>query len=1041
MALNKQKLEEKFAEVYKNLNKEQQIAVNTIEGPVMVIAGPGTGKTQILAARIGKILLETDTSPENIICLTYTDAGVVAMRKRLQQFIGADAYKVSIYTFHAFCNDVIQDNLSLFEKNSVQPISDIEKDELIKELIDGFQKNHPLRRLKGSVYYDAKNLKELFANIKKEGWTTDFLFEKIDEFAKSLDDNPDLFYKINSGNNKKGDKKPKYFEEINRIEKLKAAVGEFNTYQKLMAQKERYDFEDMITWVIKAFEENANLLAEYQERYQYILVDEFQDSNGSQNRIVQLLISYWDRPNVFVVGDDDQSIYRFQGANVQNMLNFAGNYSNDLTTIVLTKNYRSTQPILDISKSVINNNNERLVKQLPGLSKDLVAANTKINHLQTLPEIIEYNSVSEEMIGIVLKIESLIQEGVAPGKIAVIYRENNIGTNLADYFRLKEIPYYIKKNVDLLQQPFIKKIITILNYIVAEHDFPYGGDELLFEILHFDFYKIPPIEIAKLAVEVNKRNFSKEPSSLRLLLNEKSKTPAKTLFDEGFNEKLIATGKVLEQLIADASNITVQQVVDQVIKTAGVLSYIMNSSQKVELMQYLSSFFSFVKEENKRNPWMSLQELVNLIDLMKTTGNTIPLLQVTGNDKGVNLITAHSSKGLEFEHVFLAGCNAYVWEKKSVSNKGFKLPPTVFQKETEVESLEEQRRLFFVALTRAEKHLYISYANLKDDGKNIEPSIFVAEVQEDHPIEIIKPEISKEVMNEFQYLIFSNRKPVIETSEDDFIDALLSKFVMSMSALNSYLNCPLGFYFQNIIRIPAGKNENLVFGTSVHKALEVLFRMMKNQADVFPPVEALLTYFKNEMTRHRELFTKNSFQRRIEQGEKILPAYYNHYVNSWNKIILLEANYGPVTVNQVPIKGKIDKIEFRGNTANVVDYKTGSYQNATNKLKPSQEKNPLGGDYWRQAVFYKILLDNDPKFKQTVETVEFDFVEPQENKGFAKKRFHISTEEIEIVKQQISDTWHQIQNKNFYTGCGKSNCQWCNFVKDNSLYVRLEDEE
>src|SRR6476620_5347445 len=170
---NKQQLE-KFYEEYNRLNKQQKLAVDTIEGPVMVIAGPGTGKTQILSARIGKILLDTDAQPENILCLTYTDAGVVAMRKRLLHFIGSAAYKANIYTFHAFCNDVIQDNLSLFEKTSLDPISDLERIELLKELIDGFGKDHPLKRYRGDVYFEISNLHNLFSLMKREGWSPEF---------------------------------------------------------------------------------------------------------------------------------------------------------------------------------------------------------------------------------------------------------------------------------------------------------------------------------------------------------------------------------------------------------------------------------------------------------------------------------------------------------------------------------------------------------------------------------------------------------------------------------------------------------------------------------------------------------------------------------------------------------------------------------------------------------------------------------------------------------------------------------------------------
>ncbi|MEQ1678728.1 MAG: UvrD-helicase domain-containing protein, partial [Chitinophagaceae bacterium] len=314
MSLNKDRLEIKFAEEYDKLNEKQRLAVSTIEGPVMVIAGPGTGKTQILASRIGKILLETDAAPENILCLTYTDSGAVAMRKRLQQFIGPDAYKVNIYTFHAFCNDVIQENLSLFEKTALDAISDLEKIELFKELIDSFPKNHPLKRYRGDVYFEVNNLKSLFSNMKREGWTPEFINQKIDEYLADLPNRDEFIYKRKYKEFNPGDlKKDKIDEEKERMEKLRAAVGEFDRFQQLMRKKNRYDFDDMINWVIKAFDENKGLLANYQEKYQYILVDEYQDTSGTQNRLVELLISYWETPNVFVVGDDDQSIYRFQG--------------------------------------------------------------------------------------------------------------------------------------------------------------------------------------------------------------------------------------------------------------------------------------------------------------------------------------------------------------------------------------------------------------------------------------------------------------------------------------------------------------------------------------------------------------------------------------------------------------------------------------------------------------------------------------------------------------------------------------------------------
>ncbi|HYH16887.1 MAG TPA: ATP-dependent helicase, partial [Flavisolibacter sp.] len=461
MALLRDKLIEQFQSAYDRLNDAQRKAVDQIEGPVMVIAGPGTGKTQILSARIGKILLsDAQVEPSNILCLTYTDAGVVAMRKRLVQFIGPDAYRVHIHTFHAFCNEVIQDNLSLFEKTALDPISDLERIELLKELIDKFPKDHPLKRYRGDVYFEMANLQSLFSLMKREGWKPDYICQKIDEYLNDLPNRDEYICKRATKEFKKGDVRwDKIEEQKERMEKLRAACNEFTRFQQMMRERDRYDFDDMINWVIERFEQNESLLRQYQEQFQYILVDEYQDTSGSQNRIVQLLINFWDKPNVFVVGDDDQSIYRFQGANVENMLAFADGFKEDLMTVVLTNNYRSTQPILDVSKSLIDRNNERLVKQIEGLSKDLVASNVEfgIGNLELgHPQVLEFETQRDEMIGVVQRVEDLLKKGIKGSEIGIIYRENKYGDELADYLRLKEVPFYTKRSLNILDQPLIQ---------------------------------------------------------------------------------------------------------------------------------------------------------------------------------------------------------------------------------------------------------------------------------------------------------------------------------------------------------------------------------------------------------------------------------------------------------------------------------------------------------------------------------------------------------------------------------------------------------
>lgn len=1034
--------EDTFLDIYKNLNEQQKKAVDKIEGPVMVIAGPGTGKTQILSARIGKILLHTDAKPENILCLTFTDAGVVAMRKRLISFIGPDAYKVNICTFHSFCNQVIQDNLSLFEKPNLDPISDLERIHLFRELINSFDKNHPLKRFKGDIYFDQTFLRTLFSNIKKEGWTPEFLIQKVDEYIKDLPLREEFQYKRKYKEFKPGDvNKNKLDVEVHKMNKLKAGINEFENFQQLMHSKKLYDFDDMINWVIKSFEENKNLLANYQEQYQYILVDEFQDTSGTQNRIVELLSSYWEAPNVFVVGDDDQSIYRFQGANVENMLSFSKQNENHLLTVVLTNNYRSNQPILNTAKVLINNNQERLVNQINNLSKEITAANEQRMHQTNLPVITEYETSQQEMTDVVVQIESLLNNKIKPGKIAVIYKENKYGSELSNYFLLKNIPFYTKKSANTFDEPIAQKLILLLQYLVAEHDYPFSGDELLFEILHFNWFQIPAIEIAKLSLTVNKLNLSDNPTSLREYIAKKSIHNTADLFNQHIHSNLVTASNILEESISEVSNQTLQNLFQLIITKTNALKFIMEHDEKHKQLKILTTLFDFVKNETQRNPVLTLTQFVENIEIMQKEKIALPFLHTNGTDKAVNLLTVHGSKGLEFEHVFLVGCNAHVWEKKNSKNT-FKLPDTIIHFSQNEKDFEELRRLFYVAITRAESHLHISYSTYKDDGKDAEPSMFLEEIKQHNNVEVKRANVSKELLSEFAILNFSKlHAPEINIFEDDLTTRILEKFTMNVTALNNYLDCPLKFYYTNLVKIPSAKNESMVFGSAVHYALEKLFKRMQDNNNIFPTIEIFIQDFEWYMNRNREGFTKVQFKNRMEYGPQILSAYYDEYIHSFNKIVSVEKTLRNIAVNEIPIKGKLDKLEFNNNEVNIVDYKTGKISTAKKKLERPSEKNNLGGDYWRQAVFYKILIDNYNVKNWKAISTEFDFVEPDDKGKYHKVKVVITDADITTVKQQIADVWNKIQNKEFYIGCGKNECHWCNFVKTNELQIALHEVE
>ncbi|MEO8403829.1 MAG: ATP-dependent DNA helicase [Chitinophagaceae bacterium] len=1051
MSFNKERLEKKFREEYHKLNEKQRQAVDTIEGPVMVIAGPGTGKTQILASRIGKILLETDVLPENILCLTYTDAGVVAMRKRLLSFIGSAAYKVSIHTFHSFCNIVIQENIRFFNKKELEALSDLERVEFLKQLIDGFTKDNPLKRYKGEIYYDIPHLSSLFSAIKREGWKEEWLLQEIDTYVEKILPETDGFYSKREKAKGIAALTQKGKDEADRMEKLKAAVSSFKTYQKILDDNHRYDFDDMINWVIDLFQDQPEILLNYQEQFQYILVDEYQDTSGSQNKIVELLISYWqeEKPNVFVVGDDDQSIYRFQGANLKNMMNLADKYEKDLVKVVLTQNYRSIQPILNGAKGLIENNEQRLIKQYKDLSKELISSNQNLISLDHLPEIRIYENEFAENIHVATSIKELINNKVDPGNIAVIYREHKFGDELMKFFQLQQIPFYVKRSINLLDDNFINQVLNIIRYTVAELDMPYSGEPLLFEILHYAFFKIKPFKIASISHELaSGRNKPTEENTFRGYLQKLTAKTTGTLFaaDEQ-TDRLIKAGNLIENLQKAVYNKSTQHWFEYMINEAGILEYVMGQDDKSWVMNKLTCLFDYIKQSTHRKPELTLKELVTQLDLLRENGLPLPLVQTTGTETGVNLLTAHGSKGLEYEYVFIVGARNDTWEGKRKTNRGFRIPHNVLEQENEAETTEELRRLFFVAITRAEKYLYISYPRMKNDGKLLEPSQFVEEIREPLGIE---PTIIRLLDNEklqFGSLRFGIiQKPVLEQVEKDYINRLLEKFVMNVTALNNYLDCPLKFYYSTLVRVPMAKSEAAQFGTAVHEALSDFLNHMMNNGKIYPDKNFLVQRFFFHINEGREVFTKESLQRFTEHGEMVLEKYHNNYYNPspTGDFILTEYPLTKVVVNDIPLKGFTDKIQFWKNDIVITDFKTGSFVKAKTRGEfelPGSEKRPDGGNYWRQAVFYKILVDNLPGKNWKVLHTQFDFVEPNQKDGFDIQKLAITIEETEVVKKQITDTWTKIQAHDFYTGCGKPDCEWCNFAKNNKIYASLKEEE
>ncbi len=1028
----RQQYNKDFRHALDALNAAQREAVEHIEGPMLVIAGPGTGKTHILAARIGRILSETDAQANNILCLTFTDAGVHAMRERLLQWIGPEGHRVHIFTFHSFCNSIIQDNLAYFGRSDIEPLSELERVEIVRRLLDTLTPEHPLYRSADPYFYES-HLRDLFQRMKSENWTPETVQEKIDIYLKSLPQRPEFTYQINRGNFRKGEPKTAKIEEAHqKMERLKAASALFPQYEAALRQIRRYDYDDMILWVLRAFTENEALLRSYQERYLYLLVDEYQDTNGAQNEVIRRLIAYWDSPNVFIVGDDDQSIFEFQGARLKNLLDFHEQYRDQLKVVLLGDNYRSSQHILDTSHLLIAYNERRIVNNLadPVIQKLLTAKNSTYADAAFLPEVYAYNTRAQEETGVVADIEALWQAGFPLQEVAVIYARHKQVRSIAVLLEKKGIPYATRRKINILDLPLIRNLRTLLEYCQLENTRPYSGEHLLFQILHFDFAGIPPDELSHLSWQLAGLDVQDRPF-WRNALRPGNQDPPWKQATAGFSN-------ALEELIAAVANLSVPAFLERLLNRSGILRLVIQDPEKIWLTQVLKTFFDFVREESERNPRLTLRRLLDILRNMDDNRLAIEINQSVVSDNGVNLLTAHSAKGLEFRVVFMIDCVKDGWEPRSRSgNRHFPLPDTLTYSGEE-DAMEARRRLFYVAMTRAKERLFLSYSLQDNKGKASRPAIFIDELG----LPAVLRTLPAATLAESDLLQMTEvDRPRIPEQDKAAINRLLEGFTLSISALNRYLRCPLSFYYENVLRAPALQSEAASYGLAAHNALQRLFeRMLAAKGQHFPGSQEFILLFEREMEKLRGYFSPKEYERRLETGRIYLSAFYRQQVSNWHKKVRLELQVRNAVVEGVPVTGMIDKVELHEQQrAVLVDYKTGSHREA--KLRPPGGAQPYGGSYWRQLVFYKLLYENYDNSGRRADTGLISYLDPDASGAFPQVALPLSNEDASFVRKLLVETHARILNHEFYEGCGEASCAWCNFVRLKASVNTFSGEE
>ncbi len=969
-----------FEEEYAKLNDAQKKAVDTIEGPVMVIAGPGTGKTQTISMRVANILRKTQMRPGNILCLTFSVSGAVSMRDRMRSLIGPDAYGINVRTIHGFCQDIINDHPVLFDEWSAeQQITDIERYRMINGIVDQLLPDLAIVNPK-NPYARARDLLDRISLMKREGKSYADLVKVAEEYDVQMSEKSKPGTKAHEKNMLAARK----FREFTKI---------FDLYQEMLGKTSRYDYDDMILFVIRALQKEEWMLASLQERYQYILVDEFQDTNGSQNKVIELLTTYPDLgvdPNLFIVGDDDQAIYRFQGANLTNILGFHERFPK-CTIITLTENYRSTQSILDAAGRLISKNTERLIGRIDGLSKDLTAANGE--HGEE-PFLIRAPSDMAEPWLLADLIQERIERGTPLEEIAVITQTNSELRPIYDVLTSRGIPVRMSGKADLLSHPLVMQTIAILRAVQNPEK-----SSLLADAISSMCFGCPAADLARL-YHVHRE--SKKPL-LDVLLSLDSHESMAQGFTLKAHDDIIRIRDLFLDLHQKIATRTVLETVERVLHDCGLIPK--DAAIHPLDLAALQEFFDRVRSRMIEQPAFKFDDLMRDLDLFCNPDYSqlrisydLPHL-VT---EGIQLMTAHQSKGKEFDVVFLVNFREGHWDKRR-SPGSLSIPEDLLfgweKDQKEFEKHQDERRVAFVAMTRARKELILTCPRELTAGersKEVAPSAFFAEAGPMTELEggLREPEKASTL------LLTPQRD--MDNELKDFLQERLQAFSLSASALNRFLEDPMHFLRIDLLQVPQLSEYALAYGNAVHWALrEWGLRMQKGMP---MSSEEFLAEFRNFLIE-REFLQDGELKRLLYLGEGSLPRYFESRLQKSSPYIERIEGTFVTRLGDIPLKGKIDRIDRDHPEAAagvVIDYKTG---------RPQTEGQIRDGDYFRQLQFYAVLLETSlPSLEPRAFVL--DFIGEREEHPI-ERSFQITDAEKEDMRKLIRDVWGKIEALDF----------------------------
>ena len=1006
--------------VIKPNDKQSECINNTKNGQYLVLAGPGTGKTFTVIHKIEKMLSE-GVEPSSILCLTYSDAAANEMRQRLIKKMGVVASSVDIYTYHSFCNDIIKAYPAQFDLSvGVRVIKDTEKITLMKECIDEVAPKVFVSQ-RGDRYYFTKDFISHIEKLKTKRITKEAYYECIQTNPtlvprqKELED--EIYEREQRGETRNKTRYQDLEKVKEKIEKAKELWKLYEAYTKKMMNNSLIDFSDMINYVLDEFEHDTSFLSEVSNKYKYFLVDEYQDTNQLQNTIIFNLVDENNEKNIFVVGDDDQIIYGFQGAKLDTIENFLKKYP-ETKVICLEENNRSTQSILDFSYAVISQDEKRLENNAAfkskNISKKLIAKNPKITQFDKKVRLLHFGEYLQETNQIVDEIKALVDSDKCPkndngekdlSQISIIAKKRSELQMFAEMLKGKNIPIQIDEGKSIFS---IRSTILLYFYLKAMTNNIFADDKL-FGLLLAEPFKIDLEDYNKILKEKNL--FRKDvPNDFISLM--------RVLDDWKDKEKIKNFLETFDDLKTYASNNTLRNTIIEILNRTGILvAFYKEQKNKMDNIMGIKKFLDEATEYGNMNRTASLHDFVSYIDECLLNELDITTEKNSMVQNAVQLTTYHGSKGREFEYVYLPNLISKNWEKFSMAGEYKLATDEVLEKEEANEKKDsELLKLLFVGITRAKHTLTISFADM-DNGKANQITKYLAGLadydfdrqtfeyhEEDFSNEFIR-NISREVYDHKQAFITEIQERVKNTS-------------LSPSRMNDYLACPRKFYYTKILQIDIeeGDWDNANFGTLIHALLENSVRTAMDTGK-YPDLSEVMKDFDEALDNSR--FTTEAKKEKFAKlGHKTLESYYPHFVQfPASSIEAVELDFYGVEVDGDLITGKIDRVEKNNDgTYSLYDYKTG---------KPKSEKQiAKGGEkegYYNQLCFYKYAFEKLSAKK--VSQVGILYVEDHTKSVF--KTFDES--DMEYIENLIKDTYKNIKALNFdpVSEDKKDACKYC----------------